>query len=240
MNIFGTILLWDSLLFLIIATLWVSKISIQFRWIAVGAVLFNLNVLLVLDAFGLNHYLSTLLSLQNLDYNWIGKILALAITLVIISLTSLRSKVGFDMPWNAQTRNGWIGFSVLFCLFAVISLFIPDEQHSRETILYQLTMPSLEEEIFYRGLLWAVFMSAFNGTKSFLGAQWHWGAVITWILFTVIHGVTWNDSGLQVSVANLLFAGVFGLILTWLRLATHTIWAPVLMHSCVNTIWRVL
>ncbi len=53
----------------------------------------------------------------------------------------------------------------------VIALIFPGNPASGEDIAFQLTMPGLEEELFYRGILLFALDQAFTGRRRFLGSN---------------------------------------------------------------------
>jgi hypothetical protein len=115
-----------------------------------------------------------------------------------------------------------------------------DEAQKADAVAYQLTMPSLDEEIFYRGILLYCLVRAFGEGPRFLAANFGWAAGIVTIMFGAIHCFVWTDTGPFFSWEIALFAGGVGLVLMWLRLSTGSVLAPILMHSIVNTVWRLI
>ena len=55
------------------------------------------------------------------------------------------------------------------------------------------------------------------------------------MLFGVVHGLGWDD-GVQVSVEAMLWAGVPGLVLVWLRERTGSLVLPVVAHDLANSV----
>lgn len=53
--------------------------------------------------------------------------------------------------------------------FVLIALLFPAEPASAEDLAFQLTMPGLEEELFYRGVLLFVLDQAFQERRRLLG-----------------------------------------------------------------------
>src|SRR3546814_12225978 len=61
---------------------------------------------------------------------------------------------------------------VLYCAFFVmIALAFPSGTASADDVAFQLTMPGLEEETFYRGILLFALYRAFTGRVRFLGVE---------------------------------------------------------------------
>ncbi len=241
MNEWASLALWNTILVVLIAGITLlQRRSVPFKWIFISIALFNLNILLVLDLFSLRDILPAFFNDQNLLFNWFGKSVALLASIVILAFSGINARAaGITLR---QARRAWIGWSVLglLCVTGIlIALNIPDEQHSIETIAYQLTMPSLEEEIFYRGLFLFALIRVFGEGPRFAAANFGFAALISTLMFGVIHGLFWTEQGMQASAEAFIFAGGFGALLTWLRLNTGSVVVPILMHSAINTIWRL-
>lgn len=217
-----------------------SSQPVAWRWVLAAIVLFNINVAFVLDLFRLNSALYTLIGRPDLEYNWAGKIIALSFSIALLAFGLFKwREIGGTL---AQAKGAWIGWGVVIALslFGVgLGLYLPDEHHSAETIAYQLTMPSLEEEIFYRGIFLYCLVRAFGQGPRFAASNFGYAALISTVVFTMIHSVFWDQSGFFFALDAFLFAGVFSVLLTWLRLNTGSLLAPILMHSAINTLWRL-
>jgi len=233
--------LWDGIFVVLgmFAAMLVGK-KFDHRWFLAAIVLFNLNVVLVLDVFGIYPTIDAMTGIGNGAFNWTGKILAFIFSLVILATGKIRwAEAGVTLSQSPQAKYGW-GVVIFFILLSIVAgIFLPDEIHSAETIAYQLTMPSLEEEIFHRGILLYCLVRACGAGREILWANFGIAAAISTIMFTIIHALFWSDTGLFFALDAFLFAGVFGLILTWLRLNTGSIVAPIILHSAINTIWRL-
>ncbi len=242
MHVLGSLLIWNGVflaLGVIGAVLWRHSVSI--RWFAASLLLFNFNVALVLDMFGIGALVSNMLGLDGLAYNWVGKALALAASLGIVIAGFVPAKpIGFTFEQSQHARWGWGLVVFMFALSIVVGWLVPDEPQTMETIAYQMTMPSLEEELFYRGILLYCLVRAFGDGSPFLNANFGYAALVSTVVFTIIHGVFWSMDGLVLSADALLFAGIFGILLMWLRLNTGNLLAAILLHSIINTVWRLV
>jgi membrane protease YdiL (CAAX protease family) len=112
----------------------------------------------------------------------------------------------------------------------------PSEAASAETVAFQLTMPGLEEEPFYRGVLLLALGRAFLARKRFLGVDWSWGAVVSCALFGLTHAFGFSDGAFQFDAAIMLLTAVPSLLAVWLVLRTGSVLAPVLLHNFGNAI----
>ncbi|WDI33114.1 CPBP family intramembrane metalloprotease [Hyphococcus flavus] len=237
----GNIALWNGA-FALACVPAAAMAGRQFRWqwLVAAFLLFNLNIALVLDFFGLNERIYALAGSPETTFNWAGKITALSASVLILCTPFINLRAaGVTFRQDQKSFIGWIVFAALCALGVYIGLQIENDTHSAETIAYQLTMPSLEEEIFYRGIFLFCLVKAFGDGPRILWSNFGSAALISTLVFTIIHCLFWGASGIQFSTEAFLFAGVFGLVLTWMRTNTGSILLPILMHSAINTIWRL-
>lgn len=172
------------------------------------------------------------------DWNWQGKIMALAITLVIAAFPSFgwrHSGLTIQQTRGSLARCLPVAFS--YCLFfAVLAHFFPGEPANRETIAFQLTMPGLEEEPFYRGILLLALDRAFLGRWRFLGVDWGWGAVFSCALFGLAHAFGYSRDGFSFDPLTMALTALPSFIAIWLRLRTGSVLLPILLHNFGNSI----
>jgi membrane protease YdiL (CAAX protease family) len=236
-----SLVLWNGCFAItaIIASL-VPRLEIRWSWLFGAFFFFNANVALVLDFFDFNQHLYQWVGDPDLSFNWAGKVIAFffSVSFLVLGLFR-RQEVGLTLR---QSKGSIIGWSVLVAICAlgvVVGLILPNEPFSSEAILYQLTMPSFDEELAYRGIMMAFLIKAFD----FRFANGRFGAVpaviVSTIIFSIIHALFWTGDGLFFSLEAFIFAGIFGLLLAWLRLNTGSLLAPIFLHSAVNTIWRL-
>lgn len=116
-----------------------------------------------------------------------------------------------------------------------------DHDLTVETVLYQATMPGLEEELLFRGILWALIDRALRRRTVLWGAQVGWGLVITTLVFGLAHGVVVDEHlGLSFAPSLVVATGVFGFVAGWVRARAASIWPAVVLHGAVNVSGVVL
>lgn len=237
-----SLLLWDALFIgLGLIAAWFTRSSFQWRWFAFAFLLFNIVIALVLDFAGLNGLIYDGLGNPELQFNWAGKIVALAFSLAMLSLPFINARAaGVTFIQSGAWRTGWSVFAIFCVIDIVIAVLIETPAFDSEAIAYQLTMPSIEEEIFFRGLLLFCLIKAFGDGPRIVRADFGWAALISALLFGVIHSAFWTVEGPVFIWELFVFAGGIGVLLTWLRLSTGSILAPLLLHSVINTVWRVI
>ena len=97
-----------------------------------------------------------------------------------------------------------------------------------------MTMPGLEEEIFFRGVLMVAINEAFTSRRRVMGAEMGWGAVLTAILFGAVHGLPYSDGRVGLALGPVLWTSVVAILLVWIRERTGSLVAPVLCHSALG------
>lgn len=202
--------------------------AVSFRWLLVAAGLVLLNDALLTRVYRL------VPDWIGGDWNWQGKLAALAATLALAALPVLGWRAS-GLTWRQAHLKGPLVVAALYgLLFIGLALAFPNEPADAETLAFQLTMPGLEEEAFYRGLLLLALDRAFTGRVRFLGVDWSWGAALSCALFGLAHA--FGVSKGEISFELLVFALTAGpsLIAVWLRLRTGSLLLPVLMHNLGN------
>jgi len=202
------------------------------RWLLVAGGLVLLNDLLLTRGYGL------IPDVVPGDWNWQGKLLALAATLGIAALPAFGWRaVGLTLVQAPGSLKACVPVILLYCLFFVaIALLFPSEPASPETIAFQLTMPGLEEEPFYRGLLLLALDRAFAGRVRFLGVDWGWGAVLSCALFGLAHAFGYSSGGVSFDPITMALTAIPAFLAVWLRLRTGSVLLPVLVHNFGNSI----
>lgn len=204
----------------------------SFRWLLVAVGLVFLNDALLTRVYGLLPDL-----LPGSDWNWQGKGLALAATLVVASLPMFGwRRSGMTLRQAEDSLTALPVALIYMGVFLVLALAFPNEAASPETIGFQLTLPGLEEEPFYRGILLLALGRAFTGRLRLLGVDWSVGALLSCALFGLAHAFGYSDGAFSFDPMTMLLTGVPSLIAVWLVLRTRSLVLPILMHNFGNAI----
>lgn len=200
---------------------------------AIGVVVVNILALGI--GSGLMQPLSSFVG-SELSWNWSGKIIAIALTLVMYALLPrpLRAEAGlFAVPRTSDWKSV-VGVSALLLAFfwCISYLFRDGEAVTRETILFQATMPGLDEEPLYRGVLLALLVSAFGKPWRIAGVGIGWGALPIILFFGLAHAVS-QELNIE-AVVSVFIATVMGAGLLWLKEKTSSIWIAVVVHNLAN------
>lgn len=176
------------------------------------------------------------------DWNWEGKTMAFGLSLAVASLPMMGWKrVGLTL---AQDRNGLLGALILcgllFALFLGLALYFPGEGFDADSLAFQLTMPGLDEELFYRGVLLLMLNEAFGKPIRVLGARMGWGAIVSSLAFGLAHALGFDDGAFTFDAVLMATTGVSALLLVWLKEKTGSLLLPVVMHNFGNVVFMLV
>ncbi|ESQ81941.1 abortive infection protein [Asticcacaulis sp. AC466] len=201
------------------------------RWLLVAALLVAVNDALLTRVYG------SLPDLIGGAWNWQGKLLALAITLAIaLSPAFGFRRVGLTIAQEPGSLKAALPVAAIYCaFFVVIAVAFPGGRSNGEEVAFQLTMPGLEEEPFYRGILLFALDKAFTGRKRLLGVDWGWGAVLSCFLFGMAHAFGFSHGSFSFDPITMALTAIPSFIAVWLRLRTGSLLLPILLHNFGNS-----
>ena len=201
------------------------------RWLLFAALLVAVNDALLTRMYKL------LPDLISGEWNWQGKALALTATLTIAALPAFGfRRVGLTTVQERASLKAALPVAALYCAFFVaIAMAFQGGGSSSEEVAFQLTMPGLEEEPFYRGILLFALNQAFIGRKSFLGVDWGWGAVMSCFLFGMAHAFGFSHGSFSFDAMTMALTAIPSFFAVFLRLRTGSLLLPVVLHNFGNS-----
>ncbi|WP_133495002.1 CPBP family intramembrane glutamic endopeptidase, BDIM_20840 family [Stakelama pacifica] len=202
------------------------------RWLFVAMLLIAVNDACLTLAYG------AMPDLIGGEWNWEGKLLALCASLFIASLPAFGWKrSGITLGQQAGSLKAAIPVALLYCgFFVAIALIFPGGKSNGEEIAFQLTMPGVEEEIFYRGILLLALDQAFSGRIRLLGVDWGWGAVLSCMLFGMAHAFGYSKGHFSFDAMTMALTALPSFIAVWLRLRTGSVALPIVLHNVGNSL----
>jgi membrane protease YdiL (CAAX protease family) len=120
--------------------------------------------------------------------------------------------------------------------------FFNRHQHappSWEAHLYELTMPGIAEELFFRGVFLGLLSRVFPRTIPFLGTRTSWGGLAGLILFVLGHCLSFTGPFLLLphahfSLDKVIGVGIFGALYLWVRERSGSCWVAMVAHNLTN------
>ncbi|MFC3310710.1 CPBP family intramembrane glutamic endopeptidase, BDIM_20840 family [Blastomonas aquatica] len=204
------------------------------RWLLMAALLVAINDALLTRCYGL------LPDVIGGEWNWQGKLAALAalaatLAIAAVPVFGLR-RSGFTLAQGPGSLKAALPVASAYCgFFVLVAILFPSGQASAEDVAFQLTMPGVEEESFYRGILLFALDQAFRGRKRLLGVDWGWGAVLSCLLFGMTHAFGYSEGSFSFDPVIMALTGIPSFIAVWLRLRTGSLLLPVLLHNFGNS-----
>jgi len=176
--------------------------------------------------------------MDGLTLNWLGKTMTFAGTLLMLHYLPGLSFRAAGLTWkqNEDSLGPVIstGGIILLVSTGAAILVASTPNTSLENLLFQATMPGLDEELFMRGLLLLLFHRAFGKGLNVWGADTGWGFWLAVAIFGLLHGVTVQSGELEVNFWVIVSTGFMGFVLTWMRERTGSLVAPILFHNITN------
>lgn len=202
---------------------------LRLGWLGIALLLMLLRDALVLRGYGL---------VPNLfpgSWAWTGKLLATAGLLLVAALPGFGlRRCGVTLRQAPGSRPAWIVFAVLAAAIFALAFAWRDGPDGLDTILFQWTMPGIEEELFYRGLLLLALNEALDdGRRDSLAGIGRDG-VIASVAFGLGHALFWRDGALSFDAMAMALTGGPALLLVWFRARTGSLLLPVLAHNVAN------
>lgn len=205
------------------------------RWLLIAA------LLVAVDDALLTRFYDLMPNLLPGERNWQGKLLALAATLAIAALPAFGwRRTGLTLAQAPGSLWTALPVALLYCaIFGVLAAIFPNDPIEPENLAFQLTLPGLQEEPFYRGILLLALDRAFTGRVRLLGVDWGWGAILSSLLFGLAHGLSYGAGGFSLDPLTVLLTGVPSLLAVWVRLRTGSVLLPIVMHNFGNTVLQL-
>lgn len=180
------------------------------------------------------------LNLIDLTMNWQGKINSYILAIFFLFVLKPLPPHQFGMTL-IQNKNSikFIFISIIGCvLFSLAySHFVERYQASLEMLLFQLTMPSIIEEIVFRGIILGLLNKIYVKCYSFKTIRYGMGLIISSLLFGMWHGVQLEEHfQIKIIWLPLLYTSLIGFLLGLVREKTNSVLLPIVFHTLINTI----
>ncbi len=165
-------------------------------------------------------------------------------TIIILLLAFFFKAPSQLLAFEKPKHKNWLKYTIIIGVTIAIWMFIsqilsndPTFREGLEYYLFELTMPSIAEEIGLRGavlgfLLYYAKQSGFSNAKIWIIV------VIQAIPFGIAHLLGVESFGEGLSVFLLTFSA--GLGLSWLRIKTGSIIPGIIAHSIMNVFDNIL
>lgn len=207
-----------------------ARLRLRSGWLLAALALMLLRDALVLRGYGLAPNL-----FPDSDWAWTGKLLATAGLLAVAALPWFGfRRSGVTVRQAPGARAAWIVFALLAVAIFALAFVYRDGPADLDTILFQWTMPGIEEELFYRGVLLLALNEALDAGHRQRFAGIGWGGVLSSLAFGLGHSLFWRADGPSFDAMAFAMTGVPALLLVWFRARSGSLVLPVVAHNVVN------
>lgn len=176
--------------------------------------------------------------------NWTGKLFGISFGLFTYLILYQKLKpfnfLRFKQDKKALLKTILVS-SILICT-AFLSYFDNRTDFDIEVLAFQLTMPGIDEEIMFRGILLALLLTCLQekiriSEKTFGNPS----VLIIGILFGLVHGFSVTD-GLEFrfDFYPFIWTSVSGYVLSWITVESKSILLPIVSHNMINFIQTLM
>lgn len=166
-------------------------------------------------------------------WNWDGKIYGVICGVVayFVFRRQFADNNFFTLKQNKEGLKSALKVVIAILSIAILGGVVNDSEFNIETLLFQISMPGIDEEIMYRGVLLGLMCSALRAG----GAAWRNPAIIiNAVLFGLVHSLSLGDGALQFNSVNFMWTGLLGYGFGYITIKTRSILIPMLTHNLYN------
>ena len=167
------------------------------------------------------------------SWNWDGKIYGIVcgIAIYFIFRRQLSNNNFFTLKQDKVGLKSALKVAIAILSIAILGGVVNDREFNIETLLFQISMPGIDEEIMYRGVLLGLMCSALRAG----GAAWRNPAIIiNAVLFGLVHSLSLGDGALQFNSVNFMWTGLLSYGFGYITIKTRSILIPMLTHNLYN------
>jgi len=175
------------------------------------------------------------LKIINGNWNWEGKILGILFGIICYFLFH-HLFVEHDYFRLRQDKTYFKKASIVSLIVVVCATIIwyvlGKSEFDLESLAFQLTLPGIDEEIMYRGILLGLLMSGLKGQVRFIGNP---SLLISSVLFGIIHALKLNESFTpNFNLIYFLQTGLAGYAWGWATIKSRSIVLAMASHNFSN------
>lgn len=204
------------------------------------------KVLLAMLVYLLTHITISVLNISLFEgqrWNWAGKgaafILALLFAFIVSGFKPGKFGLTLTIKHSGAKPILLVCFIYLIIRLGLYFILVNDKGgFNAEAILFQATLPGLQEELVYRGILLGLLNSVFiTSTWTLFKVIFGWAAILTSLLFGLSHGINVTENfGIHFNYFAFLRTAFDGMLFALLAEKTKSIFPGILFHNLLNLV----
>ncbi|MBQ5716130.1 MAG: CPBP family intramembrane metalloprotease, partial [Alistipes sp.] len=167
------------------------------------------------------------------SWNWDGKIYGIVcgIAIYFIFRRQLSNNNFFTLKQDKVGLKSALKVAIAILSIAILGGVVNDREFNIETLLFQISMPGIDEEIMCRGVMLGLMCSALReGGKPSRSPA----IIINGIWFGLVHSLAFQNGEVAFSVGSFIATGIVGYALAYITIKTRSILIPMLTHNLCN------
>ncbi|WP_082632260.1 CPBP family intramembrane glutamic endopeptidase [Algoriphagus resistens] len=210
----------------------------------------NMDTLKILGAFFVYYFFHQILVYIPIQYpearigvsswNWSGKLFAILGSIIFLAVYRKFPLGDYFLTFKQDKNFIYTGVGIIAIVWLIHSTYVYFS-HGRifdlETLLFQFSMPGIDEEIAYRGIMHGLLLKVLKSKNTFLNpALW-----TTALLFGMAHGLFLTESfELAFHLTPFLWSLFYGLILGWITIKSGSILLALISHNLGNGVGMLI
>ena len=169
------------------------------------------------------------------SWNWDGKIYGIICGILSYFLFKkyFRENDFFTLKQNKENlKPALIGASAIVLISTIVWFLLGKSDLNIETLAFQISLPGIDEEIMFRGILLGLLATSLKDKISFLGNP---SVLLTAILFGFMHALTLNkDYYINFEPIYFIQTGFAGYVWGWITIKSRSILLAIVSHNFSN------
>ena len=176
----------------------------------------------------------------NSNWNWVGKIYTIIGSILFLMLYRKYPLKDYFLTFKQENKFFIKGILIIVSLLILktIQMFLASTKLLNwETLFYQFSMPGIDEEIAYRGIMLGLLTKILKSKNLILNSSvW-----ITAILFGFAHGLSLTtEFSILFNIQPFLRTLIYGLIWGWITIKSGSILLALISHNLGNGIGNII
>ena len=178
-------------------------------------------------------YLFSSLHFINGNWNWNGKLFGVIFGVILYFLfrRQFNDNNFFTLKQNKEGFHVAIKVAIGLLFFFILAGLLGEKEFDVETLLFQISLPGIDEEIMCRGIMLGLMCSALReGGKPSRSPA----VIINGIWFGLVHSLAFLNGEITFCIGSFIATGIIGYVLAYIALRTRSVLIPLLTHNICN------